>query len=205
MATYLKSLGLVEIITVIYGESCFKVHYQTPLQHHHYNQFHQHHHHVTIMYHHNVMVHPLFGLDLQASNYDFLFFSDVPSLSRSYSSRANYPLKSSLKNSSSRSIISNYNNRRHQDTISSSPDNRYILHSQNSSPDRRRGVSMRSTSNQSSDGGSYSDLIHGDQGNTYTTTSTTATTTYTTTTTTTNNRKVVKHGSFILRKTVKRE
>ena len=56
---------------------------------------------------------------------------------------------------------------------------------------------MRSTSNQSSDGGSYSDLIHGDQGNTYTTT--------TTTTTTTNNRKVVKHGSFISRKTVKRE
>ena len=79
---------------------------------------------------------------------------------------------------------------------------------------------MRSTSNQSSVGGSYSDLIHGDQGNTYTTatttttttistttTTTTATTTITTTatTTTTNNRKVVKHGSFILRKTVKRE
>ena len=36
---------------------------------------------------------------------------------------------------------------------------------------------MRSTSNQSSDGGSYSDLIHGDQGNTYTTTTTTSTTT----------------------------
>ena len=47
---------------------------------------------------------------------------------------------------------------------------------------------MRSTSNQSSDGGSYSDLNHG-----------------TTTTTTTKNRKVVKHGSFIIRKTVKRE
>ena len=80
MATYLKSLGLAEIITVIYGGSCFKVHYQTPWrelhhlsssrfywasessrqchQHHHYNQFHQHHHHhVTIMYHHSVMVH----------------------------------------------------------------------------------------------------------------------------------------------------
>jgi hypothetical protein len=53
---------------------------------------------------------------------------------------------------------------------------------------------MRSTSNQSSDGGSYSDLIHGDQGNTTTTT-----------TTTTNNRKVVEHGSFLIRKTVKRE
>ena len=67
---------------------------------------------------------------------------------------------------------------------------------------------MRSTSNQSSDGGSYSDLIHGDQGNTYTTTTTSTTTTSTTTTTTTtttNNRKVVKHGSFIIRKTVKRE
>jgi hypothetical protein len=38
---------------------------------------------------------------------------------------------------------------------------------------------MRSTSNQSSDGGSYSDLIHGDQGNTYTTTTSTATTTTT--------------------------
>ena len=68
---------------------------------------------------------------------------------------------------------------------------------------------MRSTSNQSSEGGSYSDLIHGDQGNTYTTTTTATTTTTTTitttTTTTTNNRKVVKHGSFIIRKTVKRE
>ena len=48
---------------------------------------------------------------------------------------------------------------------------------------------MRSTSNQSSDGGSYSDLNHET----------------TTTTTTTKNRKVVKHGSFIIRKTVKRE
>ena len=67
---------------------------------------------------------------------------------------------------------------------------------------------MLSTSNQYSDGGSYSDLNHGDQGNTYaTTTITTAATTSTTTTTTstTNNRKVVKHGSFIIRKTVKRE
>ena len=63
---------------------------------------------------------------------------------------------------------------------------------------------MRSTSNQSSDGGSYSDLNHGGQGNTYTTATTTISTT-TTTTTTTNNRKVVKHGSFIIRKTVKRE
>ena len=44
---------------------------------------------------------------------------------------------------------------------------------------------MRSTSNQSSDGGSYSDLIHGDQGNTYTTTATTTTTTTITTTATT--------------------
>ena len=60
---------------------------------------------------------------------------------------------------------------------------------------------MRSTSNQSYDGGSYSDLNHGDQGNTYTTTSTTTTTTTTSTTTattTTNNRKVVKYGSFII-------
>ena len=65
---------------------------------------------------------------------------------------------------------------------------------------------MRSTSNQSSDGGSYSDLIHGDQGNTYTTTTTTTTTTTSTTTSTTttasNNRKVVKHGSFIEARTL---
>ena len=40
------------------------------------------------------------------------------------------------------------------------------------------------------DGGSYSDLNHGDQVNTYTTTATYTTTT-TTTTTTTNNRKIV--------------
>ena len=63
---------------------------------------------------------------------------------------------------------------------------------------------MRSTSNQSSDGGSYSDLNHGDQGNTYTTTATFTTTT-TTTTTTTNNRKIVQHDSFIICKTIKRE
>ena len=66
---------------------------------------------------------------------------------------------------------------------------------------------MRSTSSQSSDGGSYSDLIHGDQGNIYTTTTytttTTSTTTNVTTITTTNNGKVVKHDTFIICKTVK--
>jgi len=40
---------------------------------------------------------------------------------------------------------------------------------------------MRSTSNQSSDGGSYSDINHGDQGNTYTTTTATTTTSTTAT------------------------
>ena len=219
MATYLKSLGLAEIITVIYGGSCFKVHYQTPLSDDSHASFafesfllsfgiikpvpssssSSYHKHASSQRNST----SLFGLDIDVSNNnDNLFFRDVPSLSRSYSSRANYSLKSSLKSSSS----INSNSRRHQDTISSSPDDRCILHSQNSSPDARgrrgggggglKGGSMHSTSNQSSDGGTYSDLINAGQGNSNNSNKTTSSM---------NNRKVVKHGSFIIRKTVKRE